>query len=414
MKRCMHEVSTNPKRSNDQNVAICLKAWRGGAKAAAESILICGEFNWDLGAVSKGAPNQILYMPAGSHEIYCRVNGEPKQIEVHVTSQAAEALQSDLEDLLEHDVKPFVDFNHKGEAAAATPVRFIWKPDDGIYLELEWSRTGKENVEGRDFKHFSPTFEVDKDGNPTGLPPTGPIGALVNNPAFRKQREIMDQIAAELAAQPTRKEKAMSVEAKGLGALAKELFGDEAPDSDDDQMPDKLLKKIKGLKAKLQEAEAKAKKASDDKDDAEAKAKKANDDKDDAEAQLATIRKDRAEAAVDAAVQAGKLPGKDADLRKYYVDGYLINPSGTQKALDAMSARGIFKPVIKVDGADRRDIGTGRAMAEAGNGITDEDRAEMMMQRRVLAGIKERYPKADADTLLIIAKQEAPEAFVNG
>jgi len=67
-----------------------------------------------------------------------------------------------------------------------------------------------------------------------------------------------------------------------------------------------------------------------------------------------------------------------------------------------------------VDGADRRDIGTGRAMAEAGNGITDEDRAEMMMQRRVLAGIKERYPKADADTLLIIAKQEAPEAFVNG
>jgi len=28
MARCMHEASKNPDRSNDQNVAICMQAWR--------------------------------------------------------------------------------------------------------------------------------------------------------------------------------------------------------------------------------------------------------------------------------------------------------------------------------------------------------------------------------------------------
>jgi len=28
MARCMHEVSKNPDRTNEQNVAICMQAWR--------------------------------------------------------------------------------------------------------------------------------------------------------------------------------------------------------------------------------------------------------------------------------------------------------------------------------------------------------------------------------------------------
>jgi phage I-like protein len=403
MKRCMSEVSGNPKRSQAQNVAICMDAWRGGG-AKAESVLIKGELTFDLEA---GAPDSILYMPAGSHTIYCRVNGEPKEIDVHVDAETAAILQQDLEELLKEDVKPFIDFNHDGKAAAATPIRFSWRPGQGVFLDLEWSRTGKENVEGKDFKHFSPTFQISKDGTPQGLPETGPIGALVNNPAFRRQREILDQIAAELAA-PNQQQhnKKMQVEAKGLAALAKELFGDQAPD-DDDEMPDKLLKKIKTLKATLADAEAKAKKAADDADDANAR-------KEEAQAEVVALKQGKAQGAVDAAIAAGAMPGKDERTKKFYVEAYLRDPEGTQHALNAMGTRPALKPVVKVDGADRRDIGAARVAAEAADNQRDQDRAEMMAQRAVIAKVRMAHPTADADTVLLLAKAEHPDAFANG
>ena len=34
MKRCMHEVSKNTERSNDQNVAICMNTWRDAHPSA--------------------------------------------------------------------------------------------------------------------------------------------------------------------------------------------------------------------------------------------------------------------------------------------------------------------------------------------------------------------------------------------
>lgn len=409
MSRCLGKLAdTDKDRPQAQRVAMCYSAWRDKHpedkppkdKAESQAILIKGEFSTELGAGA--APDGVLYMPAGDHTIYCRVNGEPKEVQVHVDEAAAEALQADLEELLKEEVKPFIDFNHKGEASAATPVKFTWVDGQGVFLSLEWSRSGRENVEGQDFKHFSPTFQIDKDGYPTGLPPSGPIGALVNNPAFRQQKEILDQIAAELAAahKPKPKPKTMIVEAKGLKALAKELFGDDAPDDDDDQMPEKIMKKIKAMKKSLQDAEAKAKKAADDADDAKAK-------KDEAEAQLTEIRQGRAEAAVDAVIQAGKLPGKDTQTRKFYVESYLRDPAGTQHALDCLGARPALKPVVKVDGADRRDIGAGRVMAEAA-----DERQQMMAQRALIAKVRQQNPGADAEAVLLIARQEYPEAFV--
>jgi phage I-like protein len=409
----MTEAASNKDRTNAQNVAICLSAWREKhpedkppEDKAESGMLIKGEMSWELASTGP-APERVLYMPAGEHTIFCRVNGEPREIEVHVDAATAELLQADLEDLLTQDVKPFIDYNHEGKAAAATPVRFTWVEGDGLYLELDWSRSGKENIEGKDFKHFSPTFQIDKDGHPTGLPETGPIGALVNNPAFRQQKEILDQIAAELAADnnPKPKPKTMIVEAKGLKALAKELFGDDAPDDDDDQMPEKILKKIKAMKKSLQDAEAKAKKAADDADDANAK-------KEDAEAQLVELKQSKATAAVDAVIAAGKMPGKDEKTRKFYVESYLRDPAGTQHVLDSLGPRGAFKPIVKVDGADRRDIGAQRVAAEAAEGQRDADRAQMMAQRALIAKVKLQHPGLDTDSVMVLARQEYPDAFV--
>jgi hypothetical protein len=36
----------------------------------------------------------------------------------------------------------------------------------------------------KDFSYFSPTFLLDDDGTPAGLPGRGPLGALVDEPAF--------------------------------------------------------------------------------------------------------------------------------------------------------------------------------------------------------------------------------------
>jgi hypothetical protein len=136
------------------------------------------------------ARSEVMYMPAGRSTIEAKVSGEPKEIEVNVTAQTAELLQADLEKLLARHVRPYIDFDHQGGAAAAIPKRFRWVPARGVFLELEWTRSGKTSFEGRDYSYFSPTFQIGLDRHPSGLPDNGAIGALVNNPAFRDMQRI--------------------------------------------------------------------------------------------------------------------------------------------------------------------------------------------------------------------------------
>jgi phage I-like protein len=92
--------------------------------------------------------------------------------------------------LLAKHVQPFIDFDHEGKASAANPKGFRWVTGKGVYLALEWTKGGRERVEGKDYRYFSPTFHVGPDGEPNGLPESGAIGALTNNPAFRDIQRI--------------------------------------------------------------------------------------------------------------------------------------------------------------------------------------------------------------------------------
>jgi hypothetical protein len=107
-----------------------------------------------------------MYLPAGPH----------------VSALTARLLQSDLEELQGRSVKPYIDFDHQGQAAAADPKRFLWKPGEGVFLALAWTRSGRAAVEGKDYRYFSPAFQIDDNGEPCGLPANGAIGALVNKP----------------------------------------------------------------------------------------------------------------------------------------------------------------------------------------------------------------------------------------
>ena len=150
-------------------------------------------------------PDSIEWMPAGRHSICCSKDDAPAEIEVNVDEELVSVLNEQLqaERALADAGKasrPYIDFDHAGGEAAAIPTEFFWA--DGIRLRVEWTAAGAAAVSGRVYSYFSPEFFADKSGKVTAIPAVGPIGALVNTPAFQE----IERIAASLTAQkpPTR------------------------------------------------------------------------------------------------------------------------------------------------------------------------------------------------------------------
>ncbi len=365
-----------------------------------------GQFSFGL---DSSAPNEIMYMPAGSHTIEARVGGEPKTLDVKVTAKTAAKLQQDLDELLAQNVEPFIDFDHEGKAAAAIPKRFKWVAGKGVYLELDWTKTGRESVEGKDYRYFSPTFNIGSDGSPSGLPESGAIGALVNNPAFRD----MQRIAASRAQQndDAEKEPKQQMSDKMRSTLTKLGIIDD--DDSDEDAADKVSKKVKAwMKGDddtkdTKDAKAKAKKSDDD-DKSQYEDMKAK--KEEAESSLAKMIDRNAENAVTAAITAGKIPGKNEDLKKFYVESYKANPEGTEKALSALPARGIFTPIVTPDGRDN----PANRQSVAATRSSNPDHQAVMSQRSVLSKVKAAHPGASTDVVFAIASQEYPEIFADG
>lgn len=169
-------------------------------------------------AVSKTAPGEIVYIPAGSSKINATVAGKPGTVTVHVPAERgaaiAASLQQSLEARLSSTVRPRLAFDHSRTGpASGHPEAFSFDPERGIILAASWSHSGKAAIEGGDYGYFSPTFLIDADGIPSGLPDKGEIGSLVDEPAFRgigliaaadtdpnQQTTIMSLILAALAA----------------------------------------------------------------------------------------------------------------------------------------------------------------------------------------------------------------------
>jgi phage I-like protein len=51
-------------------------------------------------------------------------------------------------------------------------------------LRVNWSAAGKKAIAGKNYFGFSPTFLLGEDGQVGGLPESGEVGSLTNNPAF--------------------------------------------------------------------------------------------------------------------------------------------------------------------------------------------------------------------------------------
>ena len=141
--------------------------------------------------IENGVPSSIEYMPAGIHTIQCSVNGKAKEITVEVTEATAQQLQASLEAILAQFEagqmsKPFIDFDHKGEKAAAFPIKFYW--ENGVRLELEWTQAGREAIAEKIYNYFSPEWFMSD--NSVAIASPGAIGALCNVPAFQTIEKI--------------------------------------------------------------------------------------------------------------------------------------------------------------------------------------------------------------------------------
>jgi phage I-like protein len=146
-------------------------------------------------ALGSSAPAEIVYIPEGDHAITPTIDGKPGKVTVSLPPSRGAAiaakLQRDLVSRNSENVRPILDFDHRGSgSAAAIPGAFSYRPGIGIVLAIDWTNAGRSAIEGRDFSYFSPTFLLDDDGTPGGLPTRGPIGSLVNNPAFRQMPRI--------------------------------------------------------------------------------------------------------------------------------------------------------------------------------------------------------------------------------
>ena len=156
-------------------------------------------------------PDSIEWMPAGVHSIFCSCDDEPAEMRIEVTSDLAAQLNEQLQAARAladsgKASRPYIDFDHARGEAAAIPTEFFWQ--DGIRLRVEWTASGAAAVSGRVYSYFSPEFFADKSGKVTAIPAVGPIGALVNTPAFQE----IERIAASLTAR-----KNMIEIAKALG-----------------------------------------------------------------------------------------------------------------------------------------------------------------------------------------------------
>jgi phage I-like protein len=368
-----------------------ISAWKDtidpkGPPSAAQSANAAYAFGFSGDAV----PSEIMYMPAGKSTILPTVNGEAKEITVEVDASTAEILQDNLEELLSQNVEPNIDFDHKGGSAAAWPKSFKWVEGQGVFLNLEWTSGGQRAVEGKEYRYFSPSFLVSEDGKPIGLPDSGPIGALTNNPAFREIQRIAASRSSGTSAEPN-DDKTIVMSAKIKQALVDHgLLNAEDLDKGDDEVVPRLKKKLKAM--------------TDDSESAKAKAAKADEEAQEAKSALAEVQKTSAETVVNAAVDEGKIAPKDEETKAFYIKSFLSDPKGTAKVISSLQVNPALKRVISVDGRDR---GTTTTVDSTGN----PDRDLMNKQRAVLAQTRQANPKADTDEIFVIASGAHPELF---
>jgi len=284
---------------------------------------------------------RVMYIPEGDHQIDCMVDKKPASITVSVPPEKGEEiaarLQARLDELLKSNVRPVFDFDHKGEGpASALPKKFLYVPGQGIMVDAEWTGAGRKAIENKDYSYFSPTFLRDAEtGEPVDLPSSGPLGALVNDPAFR---EISRIAAKKEAVQTTTTQKSMIKSLVKAGLLTE----DEAKKDNAEEIAVEKLETMQGEAEKAKTAEETIKE----------QAKQIEELK----KQLAALKEAEAEKEVEDAVTAGRIAPKDEETKKFWKEQII---TAGQSAVHALKS---IKPAT--DEIDKKIITAGNTKPE--------------------------------------------------
>ena len=258
---------------------------------------------------------QIVHIPEGVQNITPSVDGVAKNVTVNMTPEngqgIAETMQASLTERLEQNVRPYFDFDHNDTGpAAALPKRFYYEEGKGLMMELEWTGSGKQAIDARDYSYFSPTFHLGDDGLPVGLPSTGPAGSLVNEPAFRN----IPRIAAAFADQPNNKQHNMS-ELISCGLLTEAEGGSV----------ELATKRVEALKVEAAKVEALELSLDETTQKLEA-----------AEAKLQESKEASAASVIEAAIADGRIAAKDDVTQDFWKQQVVTNGDSAISALNAV------------------------------------------------------------------------------
>ena len=339
-------------------------------KDKAESSLVYAAAIVDLEGET---PAEIVYMPPGDNTIRPKSHG--KEIIVKVDASAAQTLQADLVKRLDDPIRPYAGFDHNSGPASFLPKAFKWDDERGVILEVDWTEKGKSDVAGRNYSYFSPTFMV-AGKKVAGLPDTGEVGSLVNNPAFRDRKM---KIAASADDDETKGETIVNAVSERLVEL--EVI--TAEQADDETV---VVKAITEMHAMIGETQA-----------ANARLMTENTA---LQAKVADVRKAEATTIIEAAIAEGKIPAKDQNAIDFWTSQLTHQPESAKKVLAAMPANPVLQRVIDVKVKDGKRVTAGQSNADL-----------VQAQHLAVREVQEAHPNLSYIDAFNRAKLAHPEAF---
>lgn len=293
-------------------------------------------------APASAVDNMLMWMPGGVHHIKPGLGDNAKaDIWVKVDKESAKEVQASFEAFSKEYApqRAFFDKEHEAKDATAWPTEFVWmdSPKPGIYARCEFTKLGRELIDGKVQRGFSPTFFTDAElpkrtsiraGETYAVKAGGKgsrenparitdihfpsAGGFTNFPAFRNNLPLWAKHAGATSTATTTpknmKTKAeLEAEIQRLSAEVAELT---AADQNDQSVADGILQKnneIELAKAQLT-------------------AREAVDAKEALEKEVMATRRAKAQEAVATAVKRGAIPAKDSALQASWVEQCTQDP----------------------------------------------------------------------------------------
>jgi hypothetical protein len=286
-------------------------------------------------------------------------------------------LQADLNRRLKDTVRPYAAFDHKPGAASFLPKQFKWDDSKGVVLEVDWTQAGKDAVAGRNYSYFSPTFLLSDKGQVAGLPDTGEIGSLTNNPAFRE----IQKIAA--SADDDEGEQSKMVKLADKLVELEVITAEQAADADEEL----LVRAVTGLHEALATVQAANARLISENTALAAKA--------------IEVQKAEANSIVEAAIAQGKIGAKDKTSIEFWTGQLVSSPETAKKVIASLPANPVLQKVIDVKVSDTKKVAQGQSAADL-----------VQAQHLAVAEIRAANPNLSYTDAFNKARRDKPDIFL--